>query len=127
MDNEASYEVIGKYQGQNERHANVAIQINASLCTEKCLGTKTADLYEGLTTNGSRTAVRPLGSCQRIIFVSVIVGNLKTIDFNDKNIEECLISAKSGFIGTVDEPGAGNLTVYDDDMTPCISWNTRFW
>ena len=48
MDNEANYEVIGKYQGQNERHANVAIQINASLCSGKCLGTKTADLYEGV-------------------------------------------------------------------------------
>ena len=47
MDNEANYEVMGKYQGQNERHANVAIQINASLCSGKCLGTKTADLYEG--------------------------------------------------------------------------------
>ena len=41
--------MIGKYQGQNERHANVAIQINASLCSGKCLGTKTADLYEGIT------------------------------------------------------------------------------
>ena len=47
MDNEPNYEVIGKYQGQNERHANVAIQINASLCSGKCLGSKTADLYEG--------------------------------------------------------------------------------
>ena len=42
-------------------------------------------------------------------------------------MEECLISAKSGYIGTVDEPTTGNFTVYDDDMTPCISWNTRFW
>ena len=47
LDNEANYEVIGKYQGQNERHANVAVQINAGLCAGKCLGTKTADLYEG--------------------------------------------------------------------------------
>ena len=47
MDNEPNYEVIGKYQGQNERNANVAIQINASLCSGKYLGSKTADFYEG--------------------------------------------------------------------------------
>ena len=59
--------------------------------------------------------------------VSVIIGNLKSIDFGDKNIEEGLMSAKSGYIGTVDETTTGIFTVYDDDMTPCISWNTRFW
>merc|ERR1711920_111049 len=40
LDNEVNYEVVGKYQGQNERHANVAIQINANICSDKCLGTK---------------------------------------------------------------------------------------
>ena len=118
MDNEPNYEVIGKYQGQNERHANVAIQINASLCSGKCLGSKTADLYEGFY-NFKQKRI--------LISFSVIVGNLKSIDFGDKNMEECLMSAKSGYIGTVDETTTGNFTVYDDDMTPCISWNTRFW
>ena len=64
---------------------------------------------------------------QYLILFSVIVGNLKSIDFDGKDVEECLISAKSGFIGAVDETVTGNLTVYNDDMTPCISWNTRFW
>ena len=58
--------------------------------------------------------------------VSVIIGNLKSIYFGDKNIEECLMSAKSGYIGTVDETTTGNFTVYDDDMTLSISWNTHF-
>ena len=62
-----------------------------------------------------------------LISFSVIVGNLKSIDFGDKNMEECLMSAKSGYIGTADETTTGNFTVYDHDMTPCISWNTRFW
>ena len=64
---------------------------------------------------------------QTLIKFSVIVGNLKKVDFGEKNIEECLISAKSGYIGTADAPTTGNFTVYAEDMTPCVSWNTRFW
>ena len=47
LDNESNCDVFGKYQGQNVRHAKVAIQINARLCSGKCLGSKTADFYEG--------------------------------------------------------------------------------
>jgi len=92
------YTLISKYHGQEKQHENVVFQYTVSDSCDKCLG------------NGSKDQLE------------VVLIGTAAVDFGNKDIDACITSIRSGHTGDL-----GSATQVAEDVSPCVSWVSKFW
>jgi len=100
LDKKAEYKIVGKYTGQTSNHFNTVFQFDNTHHKEcnNCFGNKDSDQAD------------------------LMLHFTGEVDFGTKSRDECLQSLRLGHLGKFE-----NAEYNEADMTPCVSWLTKFW
>merc|ERR1711935_709403 len=99
LDKKAEYQIVGKYTGQTSKHFNTVFQFdNAHKECDNCYGNKDSDQAD------------------------LMLHFTGEVDFGTKDKDECLQSLRLGHFGMFK-----NAKYTEEDVTPCVSWLTKFW